>query len=674
MTRRTHDHELVIGSTTERLYLARGDNGESLYQAIEIVPDYKAALEFKQENWINGHGQHTFDDQDAFFEGQSIDTTQDGSLFLAPLITEVQENDDTALDSAPVVFLWAAVASKWLCATSGKIYLYNKDDTGIDTDEELDATETAITCDADATTAIPVGSIIHIENELMFVSATGVTLTVTRGYRGTTAATHVTNTDIYISKWQAATTVVAGVLDLKEFNGYVFAACGSAVAYKYSADGDTWTTGTLADPYAEHFFNSTNAAGTANVLWKSVSNELKYNASGINAGDEWSSAAYIGDTSEDINNIFLINDELLVGKSDNLYHYDSSGGLHPYMDDLKLARSTSNFKYTAYWQSGAYFSKGTGLGEITASATFDPMGALTDIDDIGKTGTVAGLTADTNWLYVAMDEGTNTVIYKGREFRTSKGLHWQWCPWVFLGTNACSTIAVCQHSATDRRLWFGYGTKTGYVLLSDNPLADSDSRFCPSGFIRMSYTYGSNPFWDKLYQSVVTETTGCGANQTVTPKYRKDTDTSASTLTAAIITNGVNKTNLTSALSCKRIQFELHLATTSSATTPQVLLFIARGAEKPEVFRIHEASYAIGDNPSNRAKTLRALMRTGRSTTSLIKFADLRYGDNTAGTAGTDYVYCVMEPGYPQEIEIIHEKGRDPEVGIKVRLREVNYS
>lgn len=70
-------------------------------------------------------------------------------------------------------------------------------DTGIDTNEVLDSSETGVDCDASATTAIPAGTIIRIEDELMYVSVTGSTLTVVRGYNQTTATTHATNTDIF---------------------------------------------------------------------------------------------------------------------------------------------------------------------------------------------------------------------------------------------------------------------------------------------------------------------------------------------------------------------------------------------------------------------------------------------------------------------------------------------
>lgn len=613
MTR--HDHELKIGTTTDQFTLIRDDNGVAMYQVIEEIPRYEPNLTFEQTNWINGHGQFEFEDKNAYFEGQSIDTTQDGRIFLGPEITEVQEHGspDTDLDSAPVCFLWSVTATKWLVATAGEIYLYDPTD----------------------------------------------------------------------NDWDEATTEVTGVTDMKEFNGYIFAARGSLTAYVYSTNGTDWTTvDTLADLYAEHFFVSVNADGTANVLWKSVGNQLKSNTSGISTGAEWSSAAYIGDSGEDITNTFLINDELLIGKADNLYHYDSGGGLHPYMDDLKIARSTNNFKYVAYWQAGVYFSRGTGLGEITASATFDPMGPLTDIDDIGKVGVCVGLTADADWIYTAYDEGTNTHIYKMREVATSRGLKWQRCPWVFLGTEACATIAVCQHPTKGKMLWFGYGNSTGYVILTDNPTADSTARFCTSGFLRMSYTYGTDPNWDKLWQSAVIEQTryNSGAEtvastgETVQLKYRVDSITAAAEIIAAYNTAGVVNTNFTSALNGKRICFELHLASDTNTATPAVTYFQAKGVEKPTTVRIHEAYYSIGDKPSDRAKTIRTLLRTARTSTTLVKFADLRYGQKTSGTSSGDYVWCVMQPGFPKEVEVKHEKGRQPELAIQVRLQEVSFT
>ena len=72
-------------------------------------------------------------------------------------------------------------------------------DTGIDTNEELDDSETDITMDADASSAMPAGSVIRIEDEFMLVvSVATVTVTVARGHASSTAATHTTNQDVLI--------------------------------------------------------------------------------------------------------------------------------------------------------------------------------------------------------------------------------------------------------------------------------------------------------------------------------------------------------------------------------------------------------------------------------------------------------------------------------------------
>ncbi len=603
------DHQLKIGSTTQEFRLVRGEGGAVMYNIRNIIPNYRDPLLFTQSSWIGGHGSFERKAPDVYFEGQSIDTTQDGRVFLGPLLTTVQESDDTDLDSAVVQFKWFTTTSEWLCATAGKIYRYN------------------------------VGSNL---------------------------------------KWTAATTTVAGVTHLAEFKGVMYAAVGTSTLYWYSSDGDTWTQTDLTDGYAERFLVSPNPDGTAENLWKfKQPNELSRTTDGrtLSPGVQWESPTFVGDTSHNITNIFLQNNKLMVGREDNLYHVDSNGGTHPFRDDLRINQSTNNYKYVAEWQTSVYHSEARGMAEITAYNSYDVMGPLFDIDDIGKVGDVIGIAGDKDWLYVAYDEGTNNIIYKSREILNQRGkLQWQHCPWVFLGTNACATIAVCQHSTTDFRLWFGYGNSTGYVILSDDPTSDSAARFAPSGFLRMSYDYGTDANWDKLWQSAVLEVVGGAAGETVQIKYRKDAETSATECIAAAATNGVFETNFAAELASKKIQFEIHLASNTSTATPEVRYFQAKGAEKPTTVRIHEATYAIDDSPSQNAQVLRDLLRTGRTSTTLIKFANLNFEEKTSGTAGTDYTYVVMEPGYPLETEVVHVDDRETEQAIQVQLREVSFS
>jgi len=512
-------------------------------------------------------------------------------------------------------------------------------------------------------------------------------------YTGGTAATSTdsgatwtkyTNYDVLFEEhdasttqgWTPAATTLAGVTDLVEYDGVAYAAMGSDNLYYTSTNGSNWTVTDLADGYAEKFFVAPNPAGTRDYLYKTkFPNELSWTTNGQAGGTEWSSPAYIGDTSTNTSRVFLVGDKLQIGKVNGLFFYDTDGGVHPIMDDLKTSRTTKNFQYVTAWQSYVYFSLGTGVGELSPAydPVFDSISPLTEIDDIGKVGHCVGLTSDENFLYVAMNEGTNTVIYKGRQITREQGLRWEWCPWVFLGTNYCANIIVVQHSEDDKRLWFGYGNSTGYVIITDDPTADSNARFAPSGFLRMSYIYGTDPYWDKNFQSVITETEACTANLTVTPKYRKNTDTSATNLTSAITTNGHVKTDCTAEVTAKKIQFELHLATNDSTTTPEVKYFQARGTEYPEYLRVHECTYSCAGTPYWKPSEIRSFLRGGRTSTSLIKFSDLRYNPaGTAGTENTDYVWVKML-GSPEEIEIYNEKLSQPEIALRCRFREVSF-
>ena len=449
-----------------------------------------------------------------------------------------------------------------------------------------------------------------------------------------------------------------------------------------------WTQTPLTDAdgtaSADGFIVASDPAGLVDNLWKfKLPNKVSYTSNGGSGGVNWASDTYVGETANNITGMFLSGDKLYVGKEDGLFWLDSEGGVHSVLpDELKVNHSMDNFKYVSNWQTSTYFSLLRGMGEMTTAETFRPMGPLAEIDDISKVGDVIGITSDKDWVYVAIDEGTNSIIYKGREFWTGQKLRWEWCPFIFLGTNACAIIRTAQHSTTDRRLWFGYGTNTAYVVLSDNPLADSAARYSTSGWVRMSYTYGTNPIYDKLWQSAVIEasrvnsgtTTAAGSGESVSVSYRTETNTFIGLIIDPATTIGVYETNFSSALNNKRIQFELDLASDTNTATPVVSFFQAKGIEKPTITRIHDAYYRIGDSPTDRAKTMRTLLRAGRSSTTLIKFADLRYGETCQGTATGDYVWCVMSPGYPKEVEVKHEKTRQPELAIQVRLQEVSFT
>ena len=228
----TFDHELNINGTDSRYHLVRGDDGRAMYQVIEEAPESPSRLRFEQTNWIGGHGQDTIRERDKYFEGQSIDTTQEGKVFIGPEITEIKEDDASDLDTAPVTFAWSETNGKWLCATASKIYLYG-------------------------------------------------------------------------TSWEAATTTVTGVKQIAEHDGVMYAALGSAFSYFTSADADTWAATDLADDEADGWLVAPDPDGLLENLWKfKAPNELTRTTNGGSGGVEWESPTFIGETSNNIINIF----------------------------------------------------------------------------------------------------------------------------------------------------------------------------------------------------------------------------------------------------------------------------------------------------------------------------------------------------------------------------------
>ncbi len=472
------------------------------------------------------------------------------------------------------------------------------------------------------------------------------------------------------------------ITDLAEHDSILYVALGNSTKWYYSTNGYAYTISALTDGYAQRFLVAPNESGTADRLWfYQTPNELMNTSDGRTV--EASTPAYIGDTSYNITNIFLCNDRIMVGKENGLWHYDSIGGQHALMTELQHNRSTVNFKYVAYYKGATYFSLIRNIGEITASDYVNVVGPLKEADSsLVKVGDIVGLASDEDFLYVAIDEGTNTIVYKGHQVIGSDGaLRWSWCPIQTLSTNACSIITMTQVSRTSGHLgnlWVGYGNELAFIPQSPNPAAESTIYYTTAiyeSYLRTSYFYGTNPFWDKLWQSIVIETAGCSSTRRIAVKYLDDNDTSSSTLIDEFYTNGVQEIKFSSALNNKRIAFEFYcVADYTTTAPPEILYFEAKGIEVPEVTKVHECIYEVGDASELKAKTLMDFLDSARTSTSLVKFADLRRGQKTTGTTTGDYVWVIMQPGYPKFVETSDEAGRHPEMGIQVRWQEVDFT
>lgn len=163
--------------TTDSLFICFSDVVGGMY--VDMTASVNASASLITGNYWNGTAWTDSSVTDATVASSGKSLGQDGSITF----------------TAPTTWLRSRFNQKNSYKANQPFIIV---DSVIDTDEVLDATEDGVDCDGDATTAIPAGSIIRVETELMYVSATGTSLTVVRGYLGSTAATHTTNQDIYV--------------------------------------------------------------------------------------------------------------------------------------------------------------------------------------------------------------------------------------------------------------------------------------------------------------------------------------------------------------------------------------------------------------------------------------------------------------------------------------------
>lgn len=753
----TNDHEIVIGSTTQKLQLAQDDNGSAIYTVGEEVPEHRDKVIFAQSDWSGGVGQYEAIDGISVLDGQNIDISKKGEIFLGPRWTGT-----THYVNATYVFL---------------------DDGGAFTDYST-AAGNMTTDDVYPTAAVPavndalyIGAAAKFSNASIYVSVAGAgtwtitweiwdgsvwnstgvssttdwkssgfrTVSITAGAQAlwalatvnaqsaywlrarVSAYTSITTRCVADRVWVASSTVTplemrvsapcnnlaagefyfadytslylvysnynayhiftAGspITDMCEHDGIMYIACGVGSNYYYRTAKLVFAQTDLVDHHAYYFCSAPNPDHTAMVLWKALAPNLLSNTSDGRAvaagGVAWSTPAYIGDESYDITSLFLHNDNLMIGKENSLYQYTTDGGTEIYIDNSRDNISVTyseNYSRHCAFQGNTYFNLNGRLAELTGYDRLSYIGAEEVNTKVDKWGQCMGIATDGKYLYELVVDNPDCLgfdIYKG--WADASG--WHWSPIVnFTPTEALyyNSLHAYQDSGGKCILWFG-SDKDGisYAYTAFDPLTDEYYfNYLNTAFVRMSYTYGTDPYWDKVLLELITETSGCSAGVYVQPKYYKDNDTGASSLSSNITTNGTVQTALTSVINGKRFAFQLNLVSSSMNYTPIVRKFGVLGYEVPVTYRVHDCTYKLESDPNISASTLRAFLRTGRTSTSLIKFADLRYGEKTSGTAGTDYHYVRMAPGYPREIEVAHARSRTPELAVQIRWVETNYA
>lgn len=367
--------------------------------------------------------------------------------------------------------------------------------------------------------------------------------------------------------------------DIVEMDAVLYAGRGSAADYKYSTDGTTWTAFTDSDDNFSYFATRNTSSGEA-VLWGVKSNgTMKSTTNGQNAGVAWSSAVAVGHTSETVNGMLNLNDDLYVFKREGIYRYTGTATEDVWLGGITMVSSYNGTKPYLWGDGKVYVSYGDRLH------SFDPLEnvispvfpSLHMLGNPQLNGNITAVSGDARWLYVGVQNAAgNTYIIKGNPY-ANDGLG-EWHTFVYLGANACTALNVAPASASDTpsttnpTLNTSYGTAAAYFILTrPNRRPDDDSayRFDTGATNKLvtSFTgFGALGF-SKWLNSGRIVGGNLSSTETIELLYEIDgSGSGVSILTAT--TSGISNENITTEVSFLRARAHIEMVTGANTESP----------------------------------------------------------------------------------------------------------
>ena len=399
--------------------------------------------------------------------------------------------------------------------------------------------------------------------------------------------------------------------DIMEMDGVLYAARGTSADYKYSTDGTTWTAFTDSDDNFSYFATRNTSSGEA-VIWGVKANgTMKSTTNGRNAGVAWSSAVAVGHTSETVNGMLNLNDDLYVFKREGIYRYTGTATEDVWLGGIGLNASTNGTKPFLWGDGRVYVPYGDRLHQ------FDPLEnsitpAFPSLHMNGNpqvNGSITAIGGDAGWLYVGLKNAAgNTYVIKGNPY-ANDGLG-EWHTFVYLGANDCTALGVAPAtsadtpSTTNPTLNIAYGTAASYYILARpgrRPEDDGAYLYDTGATNKLvcSYTgFGALGFTKWLNSGRIV-----GSNLSTTEKiellYEVDNSGSAVSVLEATA-SGVSNENITTEVSFLRARAHIEMATGSSAEGPIGHAVVLHATPNPPRKRIWTFVVKVADDLSLR--------------------------------------------------------------------------
>ena len=287
----------------------------------------------------------------------------------------------------------------------------------------------------------------------------------------------------------------------QEFDGSEFVAFTSATAiWKFTGSAWTQAATTQAKYWAKDWLDVSGAVGWR--LWRGYGTN---SVDGVLTGSDpltaanWgpATAFTIGDTSQAITGMVGLRHGIWVAKADGLYGLDASGRSTNLLQAIAHLKSANNGVNPIAIDDFICLPHVMGLLEFNPRASRENLQSIQPGGDPGNTSPVYGrVTAQTylaGWHYVALYNGTDTYILKGRRPKEGEALPpgWVgpkiWHPLVKIAGKTVNCLHVSGLSSPNR-LWMGTGQDVAYITVSptNNPLSETGHKYAAAPTIYLS--------------------------------------------------------------------------------------------------------------------------------------------------------------------------------------------